>query len=359
MRESACVAAGLPGHPRIPIRMIRAPGRSDFRAGAYPTSADMDQTPVVMLAEPHSCKTWMAGSADKFTQSARGRLLCPGNDKGKNVNAATRFPLCAVSERLPASRSRLFGDAELRSGATIRRPFPARASRTSIPPAAGANSRPRLIKTSLGSAFPGKDRCAASRSILLNIVRRSKSSMALGLVYPAFESRAEIARLIAEREKEAPWPRDPDGAPLYPGYGARAAARGAGAAAAIGRALRAAARYGRGLRARRPIELDRTVARAPKAKSGRSPPIPRPGATSSLRARRRRPVITSRWWSTTRCKVSPRWCGARTCSGRPASIGCCSSFSGFRKPSIGITVSFATPPGKSCRNRRRPRACAN
>jgi glutamyl-Q tRNA(Asp) synthetase len=41
--------------------------------------------------------------------------------------------------------------------------------------------------------------------------------MALGVVYPAFESRAEIARLIAEQEKRAPWPRDPDGAPLYPG----------------------------------------------------------------------------------------------------------------------------------------------
>jgi len=40
---------------------------------------------------------------------------------------------------------------------------------------------------------------------------------ALGLIYPAFESRAEIARLIAERQKDAPWPRDPDGAPLYPG----------------------------------------------------------------------------------------------------------------------------------------------
>ncbi len=39
----------------------------------------------------------------------------------------------------------------------------------------------------------------------------------LGLVYPAFESRAEIARLVAERETHAPWPRDPDGAPLYPG----------------------------------------------------------------------------------------------------------------------------------------------
>jgi glutamyl-Q tRNA(Asp) synthetase len=40
---------------------------------------------------------------------------------------------------------------------------------------------------------------------------------ALGLVYSAFESRAEIARLVAPREADGPWPRDPDGAPLYPG----------------------------------------------------------------------------------------------------------------------------------------------
>jgi glutamyl-Q tRNA(Asp) synthetase len=45
---------------------------------------------------------------------------------------------------------------------------------------------------------------------------------ALRLVYPSFETRGEIARLVAERERHAgardsPWPRDPDGAPLYPG----------------------------------------------------------------------------------------------------------------------------------------------
>jgi glutamyl-Q tRNA(Asp) synthetase len=40
---------------------------------------------------------------------------------------------------------------------------------------------------------------------------------AQGLVYPSFESRAEIARLVALKEAEAPWPRDPDGAPHYPG----------------------------------------------------------------------------------------------------------------------------------------------
>jgi glutamyl-Q tRNA(Asp) synthetase len=38
-----------------------------------------------------------------------------------------------------------------------------------------------------------------------------------GLVYPSFESRAEIARMVAERETRGSWPRDPDGAPLYPG----------------------------------------------------------------------------------------------------------------------------------------------
>src|SRR6185503_10834614 len=37
---------------------------------------------------------------------------------------------------------------------------------------------------------------------------------AQGLLYASFESRTEIARLVAERE---PRPRDPDGAPLYPG----------------------------------------------------------------------------------------------------------------------------------------------
>jgi glutamyl-Q tRNA(Asp) synthetase len=41
--------------------------------------------------------------------------------------------------------------------------------------------------------------------------------IAQGLVYPSFESRAEIARLVALQEAEAPWPRDPDGTPLYPG----------------------------------------------------------------------------------------------------------------------------------------------
>ncbi len=40
---------------------------------------------------------------------------------------------------------------------------------------------------------------------------------AMGLVSPSFESRGEIARLVAAREQQGSWPRDPDGVPLYPG----------------------------------------------------------------------------------------------------------------------------------------------
>ena len=38
-----------------------------------------------------------------------------------------------------------------------------------------------------------------------------------GLIYPSSESRADIAKLVQDKEREGAWPRDPDGAPLYPG----------------------------------------------------------------------------------------------------------------------------------------------
>lgn len=38
---------------------------------------------------------------------------------------------------------------------------------------------------------------------------------AMGLIYPAYESRSEIARMVAARGPD--WPIDPDGAPIYPG----------------------------------------------------------------------------------------------------------------------------------------------
>jgi len=39
---------------------------------------------------------------------------------------------------------------------------------------------------------------------------------ASGVLYPSFETRGEIKRLLAQQGGE--WPRDPDGTPLYPGH---------------------------------------------------------------------------------------------------------------------------------------------
>jgi glutamyl-Q tRNA(Asp) synthetase len=65
---------------------------------------------------------------------------------------------------------------------------------------------------------------------------------AQGLIYPSFESRSEINALVAERERRGPWPRDPDGAPLYPGQARnlKAADRARRRAAGVPFALRLA-----------------------------------------------------------------------------------------------------------------------
>lgn len=65
----------------------------------------------------------------------------------------------------------------------------------------------------LGIAWEAKVR---RQSEHLDAYRRALARLeADGLLYPAFESRAEIAAQIAATS----WPRDPDGAPLYPGSG--------------------------------------------------------------------------------------------------------------------------------------------
>jgi len=40
---------------------------------------------------------------------------------------------------------------------------------------------------------------------------------AQGLIYPSFESRAEIAAMVENLDRRGGWPRDPDGVPIYPG----------------------------------------------------------------------------------------------------------------------------------------------
>ena len=72
------------------------------------------------------------------------------------------------------------------------------------------------------------------------------------LLYPCFESRAEIEALVASRERHGAWPRDPDGAPLYPGD--------AKSLLAAERARRIAARQPYALRLDMPAALSRTGA---------------------------------------------------------------------------------------------------
>src|SRR3974390_2839773 len=130
----------------------------------------------------------------------------------------------------------------------------------------------------------------------------------LSLAYPSFESRAEIARLVAARE---PWPRDPDGAPLYPGD-----AKSMTPAERV-RRMRAAEPYA--LR----LDMQAALARGGPPRPARSQLTPPPGVTWSWRARKCRPAITWRWWWTMPSKALPMWCGAATYSRGPASTGCC------------------------------------
>src|SRR5215472_1115703 len=145
---------------------------------------------------------------------------------------------------------------------------------------------------------------------------------AMGLVYPSFESRAEIARLVAERERQAPWRRDPDGAPLYPGSA---------------RALAAAERAGR-LAAGEPyaLRLDMAAALArvgPLTWRETGPD----GASGTLAADPAAwgDVILARKETPTR--ASPRWCAAAICLPRPVCTGCCRRCSACRSRSTGTT----------------------
>jgi len=45
-----------------------------------------------------------------------------------------------------------------------------------------------------------------------------------GLLYPSFESRRELAALVAELDAQGGWPRDPDGVAIYPGRARRLSA---------------------------------------------------------------------------------------------------------------------------------------
>jgi glutamyl-Q tRNA(Asp) synthetase len=136
---------------------------------------------------------------------------------------------------------------------------------------------------------------------------------AQNLTYASFESRAEIALLVAARERQGPWPRDPDGTPLYPG---------------IGRSLTPAERERR-ITAGEPYAVRLDTAAACERIGPLSwtdtgdGPSGESGGIAADPAAWGDPVLARKWWSTMRARASPMWCAGRTCSGRPASIACC------------------------------------
>src|SRR5437016_12457968 len=90
---------------------------------------------------------------------------CPA----KEINAATRLPICAKPERLPPSRPRLFGAVEFRPGAPGRWKIPAahRGYRCRAMPGGVRGRdlrRPRLARDKLGNAGAAAIRafCAVS-----------------------------------------------------------------------------------------------------------------------------------------------------------------------------------------------------
>jgi glutamyl-Q tRNA(Asp) synthetase len=74
-----------------------------------------------------------------------------------------------------------------------------------------------MYETWPGSASAGSIPVRRQSEHLADYRAALEDLSAQGLVYPSFESRAEIAGLVAQREAHGRWPRDPDGAPHYPG----------------------------------------------------------------------------------------------------------------------------------------------
>ena len=98
---------------------------------------------------------------------------------------------------------------------------------------------------------------------------------------------------------------------------------------------------------RRPTSPGSRTAPDRRVRRGSSLLAHRSGATSSSGGRRFLRAITSPSSWTTRSRASRTSCAGRTSSMRPRSTGCCSIFSGCRRPATTITVSSAAATARS------------
>ena len=228
----------------------------------------------------------------RIAEQASEQLQCPGQAASNPVSrpsSASRPAQMATSiSAMPIRRCSISTWRDRAAGASCC------ASRTSTRPAAGRSSRRRSMRTWPGSACPGRCRCGGSRSISAEYRRALDETVGAGsglsrLRKPCRDreagGRAGSARRLAARSRwRAALSRRRQAAFV----------RRAHAPDRVGRALCVAARHGSGDRAGRRAQPGRSTAKAPMARREQSPPARKPGATSSWRARRRRPAITSR-----------------------------------------------------------------
>ena len=183
--------------------------------------------------------------------------------------------------------------------------------------------------------------------------------LAQDMVYPSFESRAEIARLVAQQEEAEPWPRDPDGAPHYPGTARLLSPRTRRRLVQSGKPY--ALRLDMAAACARAGDLTWTErGEGPDGETGRV--AARPGAWGdAVLGRKETPDQLSPRGGHRRRAAGRDGGGAGPgiCSGRRACTGCCNSCLDCPSRPTGITASSLMRPGESCRNRARPPACAN
>ena len=168
----------------------------------------------------------------------------------------TCFPLRAFAERLPASRPCALGADRFRDGAALGGRFLLRME--DIDPTRCRPEFETAICEDLEWLGIAWEEPVRRQSEHLGAYRDALAKLeAQGLVYPSFESRGEIARLVAEREAEAVWPRDPDGDAALSGRGEDAVAGKARAADRLRRPIRAAPRHECSPRTHRRADLGR------------------------------------------------------------------------------------------------------
>ena len=176
---------------------------------------------------------------------------------------------------------------------------------------------------------------------------------AQGLIYPSFESRSEIAALVAARDRQGHWPRDPDGVPLYPGDARQLPAaererrRRAGEPYALRLALDAAM-------ARTGVLTWTETGSGPQGQTGVVEAAPQMWGDVVL-ARKEVPASYHLAVAVDDARQGVTDVVGRTRfpSGRPAFIGCCRRCSACRSRWTASQAGCATPTAASCRNRRK------